>query len=69
MNESQLKLKSFSLIHWSSFALPKRLGLELFSLQGSGDALLIGGFSGTFMEEVGVQPDDRQLPHPCTGGM
>ena len=31
---------------------------------------LFGGFSGTFIEEeeVGVQPDDRRLPHPCTGG-
>ena len=32
---------------------------------------LFGGFSGTFMEEreVGVQPDDRRLPDPCTGGV
>ena len=32
---------------------------------------LFGGFSGTFIEEeeVGVQPDDRRLPHPCTEGL
>ena len=32
---------------------------------------LFGGFLGTFIEEeeVGVQPDDRRLPHPCTGGV